>query len=292
MYTDLFGKRRVRLGLHHHTTYSDGRCTPEETVQLYRQAGYDAIAFTDHWVFASTQQVDGFPILSGCEYNVGAHDAHEGVWHIICLCAGQEPHLVKGASAQQIIDAIHEAGGLAVLAHPAWSLNTPQMIKTLRGIDAVEIYNTVSGKGMSRRADASLIVDMLATDGIFFPLIAADDSHYYESGNFGDACTAFIMAQCDSTEPAAILQSIREGNFYASTGPEIHLRLEGDTAIVDCSPASEILFMSNFTFSRGRAFTGEALTHAEYTIKPGESFIRAYITDSSGAQAWTNCIRL
>ncbi len=180
-----------------------------------------------------------------------------------------------------------------MLAHPAWSLNTPKMIRELNGFDATEIYNTVSGKGLSRRPDSSLIVDMLASDGLILPLLAADDSHYYEpSGNYSDHCTAFIMVECDSVAPTDIRKAIKEKRFYASTGPEIHIRLENGTAIVDCSPSNEIIFMSNFSISLDRTYTGEGLTHAEYKPHPDETFIRAFVTDKDGKQAWSNCIDL
>lgn len=293
MYTDMFGARRMRLGLHQHTTLSDGKCTPEEAARRYRSAGYDAIAITDHWVYGTEQTISGLPILSGCEYHVGSHDGASGVYHIVCLCAEQEPQIIQGMTPQQIIDSIHAAGGLAVLAHPAWSLNTPQRIKELRGIDAIEIYNTVSERGYSRRADSSLILDMLAAEGFCYPMLASDDAHYYDaSGNFADACHAFIMAECDCADSAEIKSAIREGRFYASTGPEIHFTVNGRKAYVDCSPASEIVFLSNYVFAKNRVITGENLTHAEYEILPGETFLRAYITDADGNHAWSNCVRL
>lgn len=193
---------------------------------------------------------------------------------------------------KKIIDVIHSVGGLAVLAHPAWSLNTPAMIKELHGFDAIEIYNTVSGKGLSRRPDASLIIDMLASDGLILPLFAADDSHYYGTNGWHDECTSFIMVECDSTDMNEIKKAIQSGNFYASTGPEIHLRVIDGTAIVDSSEVSEIVFMSNFSISPDRVFTGDGITHAEYKPYPDETFIRAFVTDKNGNQAWSNCIKL
>lgn len=293
MRQDMFGRPCVKLGLHHHTTLSDGRCTPEETARRYREAGYDAIALTDHWVYGPGGTIADLPILSGGEYHTGIRDGYAGVYHIVCLCAREDPQLAKDMTPQQIIDGIHAAGGIAVLAHPAWSLNTPEKIRALKGIDALEIFNTVSDRGYSRRADSSLIVDMLSSEGLLYPLIAADDSHYYEKdGNFADSCTAFIVAQCADTAPESIKQAITQGKFYASTGPEIHLSIENGIASVDCSEAVEIVFLSNFVFSKGRTVTGEGLTHAEYQIQPGETFLRAYVTDKEGHRAWSCPIRL
>ena len=44
MFTDLTGKTRLKIGLHTHTTLSDGHKTPEEAAAVYKAAGYDAIA--------------------------------------------------------------------------------------------------------------------------------------------------------------------------------------------------------------------------------------------------------
>ena len=43
MYLDMFGHTRYKVGLHTHTTLSDGRVAPEAAAALYKAAGYDAI---------------------------------------------------------------------------------------------------------------------------------------------------------------------------------------------------------------------------------------------------------
>ena len=48
MYTDMMGVKRLKVNLHQHTTCSDGRKTPQEAADIYRRAGYDLIAITDH----------------------------------------------------------------------------------------------------------------------------------------------------------------------------------------------------------------------------------------------------
>lgn len=287
MYTDLFGKTRYKVNLHMHTTLSDGNLTPAEALQRYREAGYDAVALTDHWFFGHEGEDDGIVILSGGEYNVGGGDAGDGVFHILGIGMHRAPSLTLEMSAQDIIDRIHAAGGLVVLAHPAWSLNTPEMIKELKGIDATEIYNSVSGMHHSRRADSSLIVDMLATEGITYPLLASDDAHYYD----GDDCYAWIMAEAEDNTKEALLRAIRKKKFYATQGPEVHLFRDGDGYSVKCSPASEIVFLSNRVWAP-RVFEGEGLTEAHYVPSDNERFLRVQVTDANGKQAWTNIFAL
>jgi hypothetical protein len=162
------------------------------------------------------------------------------------------------------------------------------MIRQLPGVCATEIYNTVSGVHASNRPDSSAIVDLCAAQGLVFPLLAADDVHYYDN----DACVSYIMAEAETNDTEAILSAIREGRFYASQGPEIHLLREGDHFKVVCSPVDTILFYSNLAWTAERMHYGDGLTEAIYPLSAGESFLRAEVIDRNGKHAWSNIIRL
>ena len=287
MYTDLLGKTRWKVNLHTHTTLSDGQRSPAEAAQRYRAEGYDAIALTDHWYYGNEGEYEGMTILSGAEYNSSFSDAARGVYHIVGVGMRHAPAVAREFPPQRIVDAIHKAGGLAILAHPAWSLNTPEQIRALTGLDGIEIYNTVSGMHHSDRPDSGLIVDQIATGGLLLPLIAADDTHYYD----GDDCYAWIMVEAADNARSFLLPAIRRGDYYATQGPEIHLWREGDEMVVRCSPARRIVFLSNFVWSE-RVFVGEDLTEARYKIRRGESYVRAEVTDAEGKRAWSQCIKL
>ena len=291
MYRDLLGKTRVKLGLHHHTTASDGKKTPEELAAIYLSAGYDAVALTDHWVYQNGGELAGLPILSGAEYHMQDQYRADEVWHIVCLFAEREPDLQMGADPQTIVDAIHAAGGLAVLGHPAWSLDKPDAIERINGFDATEIWNTTSGVGACRRPDSSLIVDMLARDGYYLPLLATDDSHNLGVRGVCDGPVAFIMAESDDLDPDHLKEVLKRGAFYASTGPELHLLREDDGRFhVRCSPASEIIFFSNLAFSNRAVLTGDDITEGWYEAHPGERYVRAAIKTKDGREAWSNPI--
>lgn len=287
MQTDLFGKTRYRINLHTHTMRSDGAVFPDEAIERYRAAGYDALALTDHWVFGKSQIAEnGLLLLSGIEYDTKT-DTKNGLFHIVGIGMCEDPRLPRDATVQEMINGIKHVGGFAILAHPAWSLNSPDQILPLENVDATEIYNSVSGVHMSRRADSSLIVDMLGAKGRLYPLLASDDTHYYDS----DACAAWIMVQAEACTQEKILEAMYRGDFYATQGPEVHLRREGKKMLVDCSPCREIVFFSDRAFSR-RVFEGEGLTSACYTPIENESFIRVQVTDKDGKKAWTNPIKI
>ena len=293
MLKDMLGKKRWKINLHTHTTQSDGHRTPEEAAAIYKAAGYDAIALTDHWSYGEGGEIDGLPILSGCEYDLYSEEL--GVFHIICLCAERLPEGVhRDMSPQEIVNAIHKAGGLAVLAHPAWSLNAPDTVMKIEGFDATEIYNTVSGTGQSFRPDSSLIVDLLGARGRCYPLLATDDAHYYRDYRGMDACKSWIMAECDPADPASVKSAIREGRFYATQGPELHLSRTEKGFRVDCSPVKKIVFASDRCWAP-RVFEAEdggLLRSAEYAPLADETFLRAFVIDEAGRYAWSNLLPL
>ena len=279
-----------KIGLHVHTTRSDGKLSPEEVARLYKSAGYDAIAVTDHWKYYPEGELEGLRIISGCEYNLGVNDTADGVMHIVGVGMKEEPELPgKTASRQEVIDAIKEKGGMAVLAHPAWSLNSLADVTALHGFDMLEIYNTVSGTHQSTRPYSGYIVDILANHGIVLPLTATDDAHYYDGT---DEARSYVIADCRSLAVEDILEAIRSRRFYASQGPELHVRREGDKIIADCSECVEVSFLSNISFAPDRVRRGEGLTHEEYTLKPVERWARVEVRDAEGKEAWSNIIQI
>ena len=287
MKLDLFGKPRYKVNLHMHTSDTDGRVSQQAAFERYLAAGYDAVAVTDHWIAKPTREYKGMTIFSGGEFNIGYRDSAEGIYHILGIGFDKAPEGIKfNDPPQKIIDAIHAVGGMAVLAHPAWSHNTPEMILPLRDVDATEIYNSVSGVHFSRRPDSSLIIDMLGAQGRYYPLIADDDTHFYDT----DDCVAWIEVESESGDAKTLMEAIRRGHYYATQGPEIHLLREGNEFVVKCSPVSEIALFSNSVYSEGRMVIGENLTELRYKPVPEEHYLRAEVTDQNGKRAWSQII--
>lgn len=301
MFIDLTGCRRLKVGLHTHTLRSDGHAGPEEAAAVYRAAGYDAIALTDHWVWNPAGEMGGLTILSGVEYDLSGHDPETGVleiYHIVALGAERDPMVPeawkRGDSpvrerVRETVKLIHAAGGMAVLAHPAWSLNTDEQLVATGPFDATEIYNSVSDWGMSDRPYSGLIIDQLAARGVHMPLLATDDTHYYD----GDHCRGAVMVEAEAVEALGMIEAIKAGRFYATEGPEVHLTRESETKFsVACSPAVKIAFLSDKVWSAGRMVRGASLTHATYHAKPDESYVRVEVTDTEGRRGYSNIIKL
>ena len=281
----------LRGNLHMHTARSDGQLGYEEAIALYERAGYDFIAVTDHWVRSQKGTTPGgMLLLSGCEYNVGG-TVQEGVYHIVGVGMEREPGLDRfdpALSAQGIIDAITAAGGLAILAHPAWSLNSAEAVQALRGLCGTEIYNTTSGFPMNARPYSGLFVDQLASLGMLLPCMAADDAHQYGQ----DVLGGWLMVHARERSHEAVMEALREGRFYATQGPQIDMTVGQGEARVHCSLASHIVFYSDAIWSEERVTSGDGLTEAVYHIQPHETFLRAEVIDKEGRTAYTSPVRL
>ena len=291
MYTDMYGVTRLKINTHMHTTISDGRKTPEQAAEIYKNAGYDRIAFTDHRIYNPGGTVNGMHVMSGAEYNVGSlRDGAEGVYHIIALGCKKDPCMTPEHAPQEVIDAIHACGGLAILAHPYWSLNRVEKTSKLRGVDATEIYNTVSDAGQSARPYSGHFVDISAGIGLCYPLLAADDTHFYAGD---DETKSFIMVEGDeNSTDDDVLAAIRQKRFYASQGPEIHIRREGNEIVVNSSPVKRVNIFSNTVFGFDHCFRDGNYTEVRCKIEPYETFFRAEVFDEDGRAAWSNILTI
>lgn len=274
--------------LHMHTQKSDGRLSPEDAIEVYRKAGYDFIALTDHWVQNAGECKDGFLVFSGCELDTGDM-VHSPVFHIIG--AGMEKKITLQRSTtlspQQIIDAVNEANGMAILAHPAWSVTNPADCMSLNGLCGVEIYNSISGLPWNgRRADSSIYIDIWASQGKLFPCMAADDSHSYQ----GEHTCSFIMVNAKELSAEAIKKSIRSGNFYASQGPRfLSISVDESVVKVNSSSVESIVFYSNTVWCEDRVAAG-GVNSAIYKIKPTDRYVRVELIDAQGRMAWSSPI--
>lgn len=274
--------------LHAHTTDSDGRLEPAAVKALYKSKGYDFLALTDHWRANRPDCLEGMLVLSGIELDCSLPETV----HIVGV--GVEPSRFEDGwrecAPQQLIDEVNAAGGRAILAHPAWSLNGVAMIQSLRGVVATEVYNTFSGAPWNaERADSSGILDLAATQGTLINLVASDDAHFYT----GEAGLSYTRVQAAALERDAILDALDNGRFYASQGPEIRqISYDGEEIVVESSPVETAIFYSNLPWVHGRCRTGKAMTRQTYGVdrERGETYVRCELIDAFGRRAWTNPI--
>ena len=288
MFTDIKGNKRYKINLHMHTTDSDGHKTPAEAAEIYRNKDYDAIAITDHWIVGEEREIDGMPIIAGCEYHFGIDPAEDYVYHIVSLFHEKDPMVELTDSPQTCVNKIIAAGGMPVLAHPAWSLNDPREAIKLEGIEFTEIFNTISGEGSSNRPYSGCFVDLCACKGKLYGLLAADDTHGYKR----DCTVASIMVKADSLSREDIMKAIRDHDFYATTGPEVHVEVKDRIINIECTPAVKVDIFTNAAWSAGRHTVGENITHVSVPLSKIDKFARVEVTDENGRVAYSNLIKV
>lgn len=79
-----------------HTTMSDGVLSPEEAVNLYRKAGYDFVALTDHRSMNPEWSDGSFLVMTGAEYDTGDPIGRTPVYHILGIGMRSEPRIRYG----------------------------------------------------------------------------------------------------------------------------------------------------------------------------------------------------
>lgn len=273
-----------------HTTRSDGRLSPDEALARYQARGYDFVALADHWLPSGTGRVKGMTVLSGVELHTDVDG--DQVAHIVGV--GFDPERLtlpdEQSSAQALIDAINRAGGISILAHPSWSMNTVEFILSLEGLSGAEVYNTFSGTPWNAdRASSAHILDLVATKGRLLPMVAADDSHRYG----GEEGVSYTMVNARENTPEALLEALRAGSFFASQGPAFRqIMLNGRDVAVECSPCEKVVFSSNLQWGSERCISGRDLTHVHYRMNEKERFLRVELIDRFGRRAWSSPVEV
>ena len=274
----------LKANLHTHTKTSDGEATLEERVRQYRLRDYDVLAITDH---NRTNEVERhstpeFLVLSGMEIHPPCSD-HPEPYHLACLNVPIGFDVPERIDVNDGIERVRQAGGEAVLAHPYWSGLTVNQLLPVQGHIAIEVYNatcTKHGKGFS-----SVQWDELLDAGRLVSAVACDDTHRGR-----DIFMGWTMVKAQELTPAAVLESLRSGQFYASCGPVIDdFRLQDGQVSLACSPVVDVHFIAQFSYGHScYAGDGETLTSAEFILREGTRFVRAEVVDGAGHRAWTN----
>jgi hypothetical protein len=159
---------KLKIDLHVHSHYSyDSLIHPEELVYYAKKKGLDGVAITDHdrldSAHAIAKETDFF-IIPGMEIT-----SKHG--HIVALNV-QEP-VPKGLTADETIDRIHIAGGIAVACHPVTIFKGSLGKHTSPRFDAIEVINSTA---VPFRRSVKLAQKLANRYGK--PQVAGTDAHY------------------------------------------------------------------------------------------------------------------
>ena len=290
------GARLYRGNLHGHSTHSDGFKTPQEVIKTYQKLGYDFTCLSDHlWAdsrFAAITICDGrayhsddFITIPSAELHcLGKKFDNDGLWHLVAngLPLDFKP-ADKYETAPQLIERAQKAGAFVTIAHPEWYSLTSEEALSLSAADAVEVYNHACFLEAARSSGVAC-ADTLLQEGKDVHLTAADDSHF----RLDDAGGGWVMVAASSLSEEAIIKALKEGAFYASTGPSItSLSMEGDRLVVECSAARSVIVSGAGYEARNQ--NGHSITKAEFDLSAFQSsWFRLTVTDAANRHAWSN----
>ena len=300
-------RKMLKGGLHCHTTRSDGKVEPAEVIRLHHEHGYDFLAITDHRNYNFENFAPEIPltIIPGMEYNnTIANGKGFRCFHTVCIGPAkedgngyeQDQRFDPGKARDQYeyqayLDEFHANGNLTIYAHPQWSSTSASYFCEQKGNFAMEIWN--SGVVLSRDmdSDAAYWDEILGMGKVIYG-VATDDGH-----SLYQHCNGWVMVNAEN-DVRSILAALKEGKFYSSCGPEIYnFYVEGDTAVVECSPAATVRLQSDMHPNLVKRSEDGSLTRVEFSLlnKKGEpyyDYVRATVIDKDGKKAWTNPIFL
>jgi hypothetical protein len=273
-------RRWYKGNTHTHARFSDRNDKNDipEIAGWYKKAGYDFLLVSEHnirvkkkKVFCHDEATDPgkFLMLCGLELTRKIHQTALGIESFI----GDERSLQDG------VNKTIAAGGFSILNHP-WSahLKASDFLKT-KGLNHLEVFN---GNRPKQTAYCEKLWDkILSSPGSrTVYAVASDDNHYSES----KVGRGWIMVESPSLTKKDIQESIRQGNFYATTGIILKdYRVTQDSVNVDTENGSLISFIS----LNGIVVSSVRDHAASYHFRGDEKYIRVKITNEEGMSAWT-----
>ena len=277
----------IKGNIHLHTNASDGTWSLEEMARLYKKNGYDFIAATDHFHrCADHGHLGGLLVIRGMEVDFKVHGNR--FFHVVGLNVKQDlPRRLSPPMRNYHF--IRKNAGFCSIAHPYWSDLKLADIRRFKNVDAIEVYNTTceveKGKGCSE-----YMIDSVLSSGQNIKLLAVDDTHQFRN----DYCQAWVWVKSTACTTAAIMDALRQGRYFSSTGPRIIKQtITGDQMCVTSTPASQVRFITNSywgdcVFASGR----KGITQADFKIRPQVKYIRVEVIDGAGKKAWSNPVYL
>jgi len=273
--------------LHTHTTVSDGELSPQETIRTYAEGDYDFLALTDHDAVVDYDGLDahGMTLITGCELAAG-RGALGQTLHVVALGLNATPQLPDSHDFAELVAAVAAQSQLCFLGHPFWSLIEAGELLDLCGHVGIEVYNATCQCGCAR-GPSEMVWDILLAHQKHLWGFAVDDAHHSE-----DYCQGWVWVRSAQDTPAAILEALKEGHFYASAGPRIYdVAVEAEQVRVRCSPCRQIAVVEATAGGGGSTDRLAAQPPFEEIRLPHHLAARPFrveVVDDQGHKAWTN----
>jgi len=313
-----------KANLHCHTTFSDGKLSPEEVKKLYMEHGYSIVAFTDHDIFIPHPELNsedflalnGFeveinePIEVSCERKtchicfvaLDKEIVNHPLWHrskyLFANAANHRdevkfddslPDYERQYTPERVSDMMRigrENNFFVTYNHPRWSMENYSDYANYNNMHAMEIYNHSSSL-MGFFDYNETVYDEMLRAGKRIYAIAADDNHSVK-----DACGGYIMIKAENLSYELIADALKRGDFYASAGPEITSLWYEDSKVHVTFPKAEKIILSTGIRRQVVCKAPEAgegsWNEAVFELKGNEKYFRLTVFDDKGKMAHTN----
>ena len=320
-------KKQYKANLHCHSVFSDGKKTPQELKEMYKEHGYSILAITDHETPKSHSYLsdDEFIAITGYETYVrtnpdAIHDAYDKEIHInlfarepeneaiVCynpkyckyITDEQKEQLTKVGSQRtreysveyinELIKTAKENGYIAAYNHPWWSMEDEADVLAYEGFFSMEMCN--NGSYLSSRLEYNAaLYDKMLLKGKRIACHSADDNHNRAEFDAPecDSFGGFAMIMPESFTYGSVIEAMEKGEMYSSMGPVFkEISIEGNKIHIECSQVQQIMvFTGSKSPKRKHAPQGEAITSADFEIDERAKFVRVSVADQYGRFADT-----
>lgn len=275
----------LKGSFHNHTTNSDGWFPLETVYKMY--GGYDFLGISDHDKITKHEGEREIPTVFEA-IEVSSRQTH--------MLLVKPPHVIMEnysseftiENYQRFVDLTVANDGFAVLVHPNryfsnfWELEDMLKMEHYLG---VEVYN---GDGNPEYDIAFDKWDAVLSTGRKVWGFGNDDSHVY-----GQEKRAWNVVRAKENTNEAIIDAIKEGNFYVSTGYGFEaIRVEGDTVVVDLRSNELLDKMYKYVTFFGKdgqvlQETTGRIKQAKYECKGNEKYVRVAVYLEGGYSAFS-----
>lgn len=280
----------MRGNLHTHTLESDGDSTPAEMARWYAEHGYDFLVITDHDKLTRLAS-DAIVLIPGEE--ITSHLPKRPL-HVNAIGIEEPIKPATGESAVEImqknVDAVRKGGGIALINHPnfGWAVGTEELMQ-IEGATLLEIASGHPYVNMLGPPSVESMWDALLTKGKRIWGVAVDDSHHLK--NPWDVYVAlpgkaWVVVRAEKKDAKSIVDALRRGDFYASTGVELEdYAADAKSIAVKVKEKNLARYVIQFIGPNGRVLQETKGATATYT-RGKEPYVRAKVIDSNGKMAW------
>lgn len=267
----------LRANFHLHAGL-EGDLNLKDVILSYKDAEYDVLTISNQYTMTDAEALEkelGITLINGFEY-VDNKDI---------LVVGVKSYF--DGNQQTVIDECNRQGGFSVLAHPNFMEKRwwPQdEMSRLKGYIGVEIFNGVIFRMTGTGLATDVWDDLLSEDKLVWGF-ANDDFHCWY-----DMTKGWNMVLSKSNAHQDIMDAVRQGNFYASTGLWLkEFKLEGMTLRVRASAKDSYVSKYNYRFI---GQNGQVLQETDgeigvYTLTGEEKYVRVEALSEHGAMLWT-----